>query len=245
MNGENLTKNLCKLRRCIKNNSPNILTGIAVVGVIATSIMSIKATPKALERLAKAEKKKDEKLSQIEKTKIIIPVYAPTAIIGFSTIACMITANTLNRKHQASIISAYALLNESYKKYIRAAKAVYGDDADSKIKAEIAKKTYVDRSNGYQTYIPEGDLEESVLFYDSYSERFFNAPMSAVLNAQYHVNRNLQLRGSVSVNEYYEFIGISTIENGDDTGWNMDKLYEHGIAWLDFDNMLLYNFLYM
>lgn len=60
--------------------------------------------------------------------------------------------------------------------------------------------------------------------------------MAAVLNAQYHLNRNLCLRGNVSVNEFYEFLGIDKIEHGDDIGWSMDELMEGGVMWLDFEN---------
>ena len=61
--------------------------------------------------------------------------------------------------------------------------------------------------------------------------------MAAVLNAQYHVNRNLQLRGEVSINEYYDFLGIDKIENGDDIVWSYDQFVEESILWLDFNNM--------
>ena len=60
--------------------------------------------------------------------------------------------------------------------------------------------------------------------------------MASVINAQYHINRNLTLRGYTSINEFYEFLGLGQIEGGDDLGWMLDDLMESGIMWLDFDN---------
>jgi hypothetical protein len=61
--------------------------------------------------------------------------------------------------------------------------------------------------------------------------------MLSVLNAEYHLNRNLTLRGEVCVNEFYGFWGIEGIESGSAVGWSMDELTEGGIMWLDFENI--------
>ena len=60
--------------------------------------------------------------------------------------------------------------------------------------------------------------------------------MAAVLNAEYHINRNLQLRGYCTINEFYEFLGIDGIDYGDEIAWSLDSLMEGGIMWLDFEN---------
>lgn len=220
----------------LKNHSPTILSGIASVGAVASTIMAVKATPKALLLLEDAAKESDDKLSKVELFKVAAPAYIPTAVTCLSTIICILGANALNRKQQASLVSAYALLNDSFKKYRDAAVSVYGNDADSKIKAETAKMTYVTH-DGYSVYNPDMDFEsEDLLFFDFYKQRYFNATLAAVVNAQYHLNRNLVLRGYVTINEFYKFLGIDIVENGDDIGWNMDYLMTSGVLWLDFEN---------
>ena len=47
-----------------------------------------------------------------------------------------------------------------------AANTVYGEDADSKIIAEVAKKKYIS-ADGCYIYDPDSDSEE-LLFYDSF-----------------------------------------------------------------------------
>lgn len=115
-------------------------------------------------------------------------------------------------------------------------KKVYGDDADEKIIAEMANDAYVSY-DGWHLYDPDHDKDsDRVLFYDFYSQRFFNSPMGQVINAEYHINRNLQLRGDVTVNEFYDFLGLEQIPGGDNIGWILDDLMAGGLMWLDFDN---------
>ena len=70
----------------------------------------------------------------------------------------------------------------------------------------------------------------------TFFERYFETTMAAVINAQYHTNRNLWLRGDVPMNEFYEFLGIDGIENGDKIGWTSEEMLDWECMWLDFDN---------
>lgn len=204
---------------------------------MTSTILAVKATPKALKAIENAANEKGEELTKLEVVKTTAQTYIPTAITCLSTIVCILGANALSKKQQASLISAYALLDDTFKKYRKAAVNVYGENADSQIKAEMAKMVYVTQ-DGYSLYEPDMDFDsEKLLFHDFVSHRYFNATLPAVLNAQYHLNRNLQLRGYVTLNEFYSFIGIDPVENGDDIGWNMDYiLIEMGMLWLDFEN---------
>jgi hypothetical protein len=232
---------LQKSKFYLKRSSPTILTCVGAIGVVATSVLAVKATPKAVD-IIRAREGIDHEGNYYGPTKLEIvqscwKCYIPAALVGLSTIACIFGANVLSKRNQASLVSAYALLSESYQQYRKAAKTVYGEDADSKIKAQMAKDTYISDGWGHSLYSPDLDSEsEKILCYDLFSQRYFTSTMTAVLNAQYHVNRNLQLRGEVSINEYYDFLGIDKIENGDDIGWDMNEFIEGGTAWLDFDN---------
>jgi hypothetical protein len=101
----------------------------------------------------------------------------------------------------------------------------------------MAKKSYIS-ADGYQTYNSDLDeTSEKLLFYDSFGQRYFQATMASVLNAEYHINRNLDLRGDASLNEFFEFLGLSKIDGGDEVGWSIDWLIENTEStWLDFDN---------
>lgn len=240
----NINLLLYKSKLLLKKSTPTILSLVSVAGVVTTTVLAIKATPKALRIIEdkKVERANDtmslpiEPLTKTEVVKLTWKCYVPTAIVGVSTVSCIFLNNMLNKKKQASLAGGYYLIKESFDKYREASKDVYGDDADFRITAQAAKNKYVS-NDGSLLYDPSLDTSsDDLLFYDDYSKRYFTSSVTAVLNAQYHINRNLSLRGYVSVNEFYEFLGIDEIDTGDDFGWCAFDLAEDGLMWLDFDN---------
>lgn len=157
----------------LKRNASTILTCIGAAGVIATSIAAVKATPKAEMLLREAEEEKGENLTTLEKIQIAGPVYIPSLLIGASTIACIFGANILSARQQATLMSAYGLLDASYKEYSKKVKELYGEEADNKVKEEVTKEHY--------TEIPETIPEGKQLFFDFKTLNYFESTMDEVL----------------------------------------------------------------
>lgn len=213
----------------LKQNSPTILTCIGGVGVIATSIMAVKATPKALQCIEQAKEEKGEDLTKLETVKAAGPVYIPAALTGIGTLACIFGANALSKRQQASLASAYALLNTSYNEYRKKVDELYGEDAGANVRAGIAKDKY-----------DEEDItvsEEKQLFFDQFSGRYFESTIEDVQRAEYRVNRDLVMRDYVSLNEFYEHLGVPTIEAGESLGWsNGGNFAAYWQTWIDFSH---------
>ena len=211
----------------LKRNAATILTCVGGAGVIATSVMAATATPKALRLLDEAEKDKGEELTKFEKFKVAGPAYIPAVVVGASTIACVFGANILNKRHQAALTSAYALLNESYKEYRTKMVELYGKEADENVRTEIAKDKYKEAE------VLNADGKE--LFYDTFSGRYFESTMESVKDADYKINKLIMGDGGAFLNEYYEYLGIPPVDGGDDLGWSSVGLAEMSwTAWLDF-----------
>lgn len=229
-----------KFTRGLQKTSPIILTALGIAGVIGTSVLAVRATPKALKLIkAKKDELEEETLTPVELVQTTWKCYIPSALVGIGTITCIVGIGVMDKRNQAALTSAYAMLNESYKQYRQAAKRVYGEDADNKIHAEMAKDALVaDNCWGYQVYNMDMDPDsERLLFYDLTTRKYFTTTMAAVLNAQYHVNRNISIRGDCSLNEYLSFLGVDGVENGDEMGWNITTMAEDfDCYWLDFDN---------
>lgn len=111
-----------------KRNASTVLTCLGGVGVVATTVLAVKATQKALQLIEEEKQKKGEELSKWEVVKTVGPKYIPTVLMGVSTLACIFGSNILSKHQQASLISAYALLDESYKKYRRKVIELYGEE---------------------------------------------------------------------------------------------------------------------
>ena len=62
--------------------------------------------------------------------------------------------------------------------------------------------------------------------------------MAALINAEYHFNRNFALYGYASLNDFYSFLGLEATEQGEALGWAAWKFYADGFegAWIDIDH---------
>ncbi len=234
-----------KSKLWLKKNTPTILTFIGAIGVITTTILAVKATPKALLLIEKdSEKNHHGDPNAFTKTEAVLSCwkcYIPSMIMGTTTLFCIVGSNALNKHQQASLISAYALVNHSYQKYRSKLKELYGEEVHNAISDSIAKGKCSD-----VTITTQGIAEDSTLnfecemepeitrvFYDSYSERYFETSISAVIQAEYHLNRNFMLSGIISLNDFYDFLGLERIDIGDEVGWSS---CDGDIYWIDFNH---------
>jgi hypothetical protein len=217
-------------RLFLKRNASTILTCVGSVGVVATSVMAVKATPKALKSLEAAEKQKGEKLTKLEVVKTAGPAYIPAALIGVSTIACIFGANTLNKRQQASLMSAYAVLNSSYTDYKKKVRELHGEEGEFEVRSAIVKDKYE------QEDITDED-DGKQLFYDNYWGRYFRATNETVLRAEYEINKILIEDAYASINEFYDELGIDTVPGGDSVGWSSSKLFDQNrSSWIHFEH---------
>lgn len=210
-----------------KHNSATILTCVGGVGVVATSVMAVKATPKALRLLEAAKEEKGEELTNLEKVKVAGPAYIPAVITGASTLACIFGANALNKRQQASLMSAYALLDNSYRDYKKKVTEMLGKEGHEEVMAEIAK----DKLNEEEFEVED----DKKLFFDSFSGQYFESTIEKVQEAEYNINRDLSMRDYATVNEFYDYLGIPHIDAGDDIGWSTGMNFDYyWQSWIDF-----------
>jgi hypothetical protein len=212
-----------------KRNATTILTCVGAAGVVATSVMAVKATPKAIKLLEEAKEQKGSDLTKLEKVKVAGPSYIPAGMMGAATIACIFSAQILNKRQQAALTSAYALLDQSYKEYKNKVDELYGEDAGEKVRAEIAKDAYK------ETDIEVHDGKQ--LFYDFFSGRYFESTLEHVQWAEYEINRSVAVNGGASVNEFYDYLGLEELPEYDMLGWSDAQMYEmYWHTWIEFEH---------
>lgn len=216
------------LQHFIKSNASTILTCIGAVGVVTTAVMVAKETPKALMLLDEAKEEKGDDLTKWEKFIVAAPAYIPSAVLGVATLACIFGSNAISKRKQASLMSAYALLDSSYREYKKKTNELYGEEAGKSIREGIAKDKYTDDMN-----LSDNNKE---LFYDFYSGRYFESNKETVMWAQYETNRSMYVNGAVCLNEYYELLGLEQKPEYENIGWacgQIEEMYWH--PWIEFD----------
>ena len=222
----------------MKRNSATILTIVGSAGVAATAILAATETPKALRLIEEAKEKRGEELTKVEIVKAAASAYIPAVVTGASTIACVVGANSLNKRAQASLASAYALVSSTYSKYKDKVKELCGEETHEKVMSSIAAEKAKDPNIMAYTCCGAYSLdfkdagEETRLFYDSFGDRYFESTISKVLQAEYHLNRNFMLEGVQDLNDFYDFLGLEPTDIGKSVGWSCcDDYY-----WIDFSH---------
>lgn len=224
-----MDKLLRQAKSFLRRNGSTILTCAGAVGVGATAVLAVRATPKALLLVEKAEEEKGEKLTKTEVVLVAGPAYIPAVLTGAATVACIFGANVLSKRQQASIMSAYALVDRSYKDHKAKVAELYGEEATAHIREEIAKDKYKDEDISFT-----GE-DDKKLFYDDFSGRYFESTITKVQNAEYQLNRDLSMRDYATINEFYEYLEIPPIDGGDDLGWSTGMNFDYyWQSWIDF-----------
>ena len=219
-------------KRFVKKNSSTILTVLGASGVVGTAVMAVKATPKAMELIELAEEEKGGELTKWEKVQIAGPTYIPSILLGTVTITSIFGANLLSRRSQASLMSAYALLDHTHKEYKNKVKKLYGEDGDKLIRAAVAKDHYEEEDQDeYNDEYEDG----KTLFYDEFSKRYYRVTKETQLRAEYEINKMLSQAGGVSLNDYYDLLEIDRQDYGEFMGWSAAQMSEmFWDAWLYF-----------
>lgn len=212
--------------------SPIALTILGCAGVIATAVTAVKATPKALKIIEKEFE--DVPPTKKEAVEATWKCYIPSAIIGIATIGCIIGSTGISYKSQASLISAYTLLERSYKEYKDKVKELFGEDGEREVKTSIVRDHFMEGD-----HIPT-PLGEKLIFYIDHYEDFFERTMLEVKDAEYELNRKFTREGLVTLNDFFRLLDLPETEIGELIGWNIDGAYdESGYFWIEFEHTLI------
>lgn len=202
----------------LKKYSSTILTVIGATGVIATSVLTAKATIKAVKLVESAEKEKESKLTAVEVVKAAWKPYIPAVITGISTITCIFGSNYLNKKTQASLISAYSILNTSYNEYRKKVREEY-PEGSRLIERDVIESTIKNDIN------EEDDGKE--LFFDYQTMQYFRSTYEDVIQSEHLFNQNYITSGFAYLNDYCDIFGIPRVEYGYEMAWTADAGNSH------------------
>lgn len=222
MNKPNVAKFIKGTKLKLSKHSPAILTGIGIAGMVTTTVLAVKATPKALQRIedAKHEEQKD-KLTAVETVKVTWKCYIPATITGAASIGCLIFANSVNTRRHAALATAYQISQTALAEYRDKVVETIGEKKEQVIREKIAedqiKKNPVTESSVIITQ------KGNTLFLDPLSGQYFRSDIELIKKTVNEINARM-LRdafGYISLNEFYDEIGLAHASIGDGLGWNV------------------------
>lgn len=209
-----LSKNLGGV---ISKNSPSILTGVAVTGLVTTVIFAVKATPKAL-KIIEAE---NRILTKKEIVVLTWKEYIPAIGLGIVTIGCIIGANQISTRRNAALAGLYSLTETAFKEYKSKVAETFGKGKEHKIRDEIASDTIKNHPVSKTEVIITGAGE--TLCYDTMTGRYFKSDIDKIRKVQNKLNRDLMSEMFISLNEFFYELGLGYTRLGEDLGWDIDK----------------------
>ena len=114
----NIPKVLSTAKVFTNRYTPEILTGIGIAGMLTTTILAVKVTPKAVRLMNdKKDELEVEKLPAVEVVKTTWKCYIPAAVTGVASVACLIGANSVSNKRMAALTAAYKISETAFTEY--------------------------------------------------------------------------------------------------------------------------------
>ncbi len=250
MKKPNLSRIAKSLQAGLQKHSPEILTGIGIAGMITTTVLAVRATPKALilmeeekrrqnsELLEEVKKNGADKCARVDKLKLVElvrtvwPCYIPAAVTGVISISCLIGASSVNVRRNTALATAYSLSESALKEYQDKVIETIGEKKEQEVRDSVAKDKIKRDPVVNKEVIITGRGE--TLCYDSITSRYFKCDIEKLRKTENELNKRLISEMYVSLNEFYYEIGLKSTDIGDDLGWNIGD----GLIDLEFSSQL-------
>ena len=188
-------------KNVVQKHSPEILAGVGVVGVVASTVMACKATmklndileesketrdkirevesnPRYEEQYSHEDAKKDLTINYAQTGLKIAKLYAPAVILGSASLGCLLASNDILRKRNAALSAAYMTVDKSFKEYRQRVVDRFGEEVEKEIryniKAEEVTSTVV-AEDGSETTVTETVKTMDPNLYSDYAKFFDEA----------------------------------------------------------------------
>ena len=235
----------------VVKRTQQILIGLGIAGMFATTVLAVRATPKALQlKDNEIERKEAEEASEaqswsdrqeitelkpMEIIKTCWRPYIPAMILGTASTICLLSANSINTKRMAVLTTAYKISEAALLDYKNAVVETIGEKKEKEVKEKVYEKKLANNpvENREVFITKKGDT----LCYDSLSGRYFKSDIEHINKVVNILNREMVQELYVSLNDFYIELGLEPIELGRTLGWCPDW----GLLEVEKDAMLATN----
>ena len=230
----NLTATAKSIKGVLERHAPEILTGIGVAGMVTTTILAVKATPKACLLInGRKDELEVEKLSATELVKTTWKCYIPAAVTCGASIACLVGASSVNCKRNAVLATAYKLSEAALSEYKDAVIETIGEKKEQSVRDKVAEERLKKNPVSKSEIIVTGN--GTTLCYDPVGNSYFKSNIQQIESAKNKLNARMLSENYVSLNDFYDELGIGPTKLGDDLGWD---IYKDGLIEIAFSSQL-------
>lgn len=213
----------------VTKHSPEILMGFGIAGMLTSTVLAVKGTIKATKHMEKRneeEKVKNENFKCFQWKQVVKETwkyYIPSAVTAGVSITCLVGSSKVSSKRNAVLATAYKIAESAHREYREKVIETIGEKKEELVREKIVKDKMEENPVNNNTIIMTGNGE--TLFFDAWSGRYFKSDIEKVKKAENLLNLNLRNENYISLNEFYDLIGLEHNELGYILGWSIDKGY--------------------
>jgi Family of unknown function (DUF6353) len=221
-----LAKQAHNLKFLVGDNSPAILTGVGVVGTIATAYLTGRSTLKAAEIIGREQNALDlaaadanEESTELvlrEKINLVWPQYLVPVGVGILTIGAIIFAHKMSASRLAAMTVAAGVSERALQQYKDKVFDQLGERQAEKIRDEIAQDTVNRTPHNEIVFAGTGQ----VICFDSLTGRYFQSTMEDVKKSENRLNYEILHYNSASLSFFFDELGLAPTDYTDSVGWN-------------------------
>lgn len=230
----NLTAAARSIKGVLERHAPEILTGIGVAGMVTSTVLAVKATPKACLLINdRKDELEVEKLPVTELVKTTWKCYIPAVVTCGASIACLVGASSVNFKRNAALATAYKLSEAALSEYKDAVIETIGEKKEQSVRDKVAEERLKKNPVSKSEVIVTGN--GTTLCYDPVGNSYFKSSIQQIESAKNKLNARMLSENYVSLNDFYDELGIGPTKLGDDLGWD---IYKDGLIDIAFSSRL-------
>lgn len=204
-------------------HSPTIMTGIGVAGVIATAYFTAVASFKAARAIDAVPDEAADPMQRLkEHAQLTWKFYIPPVTTGVATIGAIAYASRLGSKRTAAAISAYAITEKAFGQYRDKVVEEIGGHKEQVIRDDIARDIVATKPSTEVIIAGSGE----VMCCEMHTRRYFMCDMEQLRRAQNDINSQINNELYVTLDEFYDKIGLSPTAHSSELGWDSDRLME-------------------
>lgn len=218
----NLSHMIRTAKSVITANSPVLLVGTAIAGVVTTGVLAAKGGYKARGIIDEAQANQVDELTAQDKIRLTWLCYAVPAVTGVTTIASVVGVHTIHTKRHAALAGLYAVTAGKMDDYRDKAEELLGAKKTQALNDAVGQAA-VDKVpfENNEVIITDGGSE---LCFDAWSGRYFMGSVPIIERAFHEINMQLLESGDASLNDFYDHIGLDPIPMGQDFGWSGKRI---------------------
>jgi len=239
-----LSKFLCKaggrIGAVLTQKNTELLVGLGIGGFTASIVTAIRATKRAQIKIESAREERvtnhfNEEtghwetsvvndLTKLEEFKIAAPCYIPTTILAAASATVIVVGTRNALAGKAAIATAFSALSEEYRDYRRSVEETVTAEKKKQIDDKVNKKI-IERAESVGAIDSVITTPGDVVVYERLTGRTFSSNQDKLIKITNELNRRMRTENYISLNDFYDEVGLSQTAIGYEMGWNIDRGY--------------------